>query len=374
MLDQTIEALFKSKADEVVFIELKEGKSISHNGAVLEAGLPVPIMFKYVVDKVKGISDTDIQLRSIMEAMSYILGIDSQFPHKETYMEFMKGVDPLVTQNIIALASNAMVDEKYLDAAIFFKAAWEFDHDQPEILFRYTRCCDLAAEKGKESPQRVKLLENESYEVLMHIIEHYPDMALAYYYIGFHLVNQKSYKAAQAVWEKAVAFGIHDDAKEDILKNLTHLWSRIQYEEGYTQVLEGFPEEGLVKLLPLEDENPDWWNLMFFIGLGYRQKEDYDNAIYYFKKTLNLNTGHIDTFNEIGLCYMSKGQFTEAQEYFEEALRLSPENSELLCNLGIVFLNQGQPDQAKRLIQKAHEIDPEDSVTAAWLKYFEKTV
>lgn len=372
MLDQSIESLFKTKADEVVFIELKEGKDIVFNGAALTAGLPVPIMFKYVVDKVQGIADTDIHLKSIMEAMTFILGIDSVFPHKETYMTFMKAVDPNLAASIFALATNAMEDERYLEAAIFFKAAYEFEKDQEEILFNYARCCELAAEKTRDNAKTTKLLEDEAYDVFLHLVEKYPDMALAYYHIGFHLVNRKSFKAAQGAWEKAVALGIHDDAKEDILKNLTHLWSRIQYEEGYTFILEGFADEGLVKLLPLEEDNPDWWNLMFFIGLAYRQKEDYENAIYYYKKTLNLNTGHVDTFNEIGLCYMGLNQLQEAQSYFEEALRLNPENSELLCNLGIVFLKLGQVDQAKRVIEKAYEIDPEDSVTASWLRYLQQ--
>lgn len=369
MLDQGIESLFKKKADEVVFIELKEGKSIQIKDGVLEAGLPVPIMFKYVIDKVKGISESDIQMKSIMEAMAFIVGIDSEFPHKGTYLQFMKAVDPELHQSVYTLAMQAFEDEKYLESAIYFKCAWEIEKNDMDTLFYYARSCELAAEKNREDEQSVKLLEDEAFEVFNYIVELQPDMALAYYHLGFHMVNRKSYRAAQGIWEKAVSLGIHDDAKEDILKNLTHLWSRIQYEEGYTLILDGFPDEGLVKLLPLEEDNPEWWNLMFFIGLAYRQKEDYDEAIYYYKRTLNLNTGHVDTFNEIGLCYMSMRQFTLAQEYFEEALRLDPENSELLCNLGIVFLNMGQNDQAKRLIEKAHQINPEDEVTSAWLAH-----
>lgn len=372
MLDQAVESLLKSKADEVVFIELKEGKDITVKETTLRAGLPVPIMFKYVIDKVKGISEADIQLKSIMEGMTYIIGIDQDFPHKEEYLEFMQAVDPELIKSIFILGRRAMEEEQYLDAVIYFKAAWEVDKDNQEIFFNYARCCELAAEKQRENSKHVKLLEDEAYEVYMMMVERYPEIPEVYYHIGFHLVNRKSYKAAQGVWEKAVALGIYDDAKEDILKNLTHLWSRIQYEEGYTFILEGFADEGLVKLLPLEEDNPEWWNLMFFIGLAYRQKEDYDNAIYYYKKTLNLNTGHIDTFNEIGLCYMSMGQFEESREYFEEALRLSPENSEILCNLGIVELNVGNFDQAKELIEKAYYIDPEDTVTAAWMKYLEQ--
>lgn len=372
MLDQAIESLLKSKADEVVFIELKEGKDIKVKDVALKAGIPVPIMFKNVIDKVQGISEADIHLTSIMEAMTFILGIDQDFPYKEDYMAFMTAVDPKLVESISILGHRAMDEENYVHSAVYFKSAWLFEKESPDIYLNYARACELAAEKKQGTQAQIKILEDEAYEVYMMMVDRFAHMPEPFYHIGFHLVNRKSFKAAQGVWEKAVALGIHDDAKEDILRNLTHLWSRIQYEEGYTLVLDGFPDEALVKLLPLEEDNPEWWNLMFFIGLAYRQKEDYDNAIYYYKRTLNLNTGHVDTFNEIGLCYMSMNMLADARHFFEEALRLSPENAEILCNLGIVSLNEGDIQAARKLINRAFDINPEDEVTQAWLKYLDK--
>lgn len=369
MFDQRIETLLKRRADEVVFVELKEGKTIELNDTVVDHTIPLPIMVKNIVDQVKGISQEDIHLKSILEGMTYILGIDSDFPYKDQYMNFMRGTEGSVIEAMDRLSDLAIEDERYMDAIIALKCAHEFDPEQFEIKFKYARCCEAQALKSTHEPETEKILENEAYEVYLDLIEKNPNQPKVLYHIGFHLVNRKSFKAAKETWEHAIELGLEEEQQAEILQNLTHLWSKIQFEEGYLLILDGFPDEGLTKLLPLEEDNPEWWNLMFFIGLGYRQKEDFDNAIYYFKKTLNLNTGHVDTFNEIGLCYMSMGIFNEAENYFAEALRLNPNHHELLCNLGIVHMKLGRIEDAKKVIRQAYEIDPTDEVTQAWLKY-----
>lgn len=372
MFDQRIEILLKKKVDEVVFIELKEGKTFEYKGAVLDHSIPLPLMVKNIVDKVKGIAESDIHLKNILEGMSFILGIDSEFPYKEQYSSFLRTVDPNIVTSLDILADLAVEEERFLDAIIYLKAAHTLDENNKDIQFRYARCCEWYAKKLEHEPDNEKLLENEAYEVSINMLQENPTDAETMYFIGFHLVNRKSYKAAKEVWERAVEIGLSEDQQGEILENLTKLWSKIQFEEGYLLILDGFPDEGLTKLIPLEEDNPEWWNLMFFIGLAYRQKEDFENAIYYFKKTLNLNTGHIDTFNEIGLCYMSMSLYHESEEYFKEALRLRPNNSEILCNLGIVNLNLGRIEEGKKIIKEAYEADSEDEVTQSWMRYIEQ--
>ena len=52
------------------------------------------------------------------------------------------------------------------------------------------------------------------------------------------------------------------------------MYSKVEYEEGYTLVFQGKFEEGLEKLLPLEEKYGDWWNLLFMIGLAYKNMNE----------------------------------------------------------------------------------------------------
>lgn len=108
---------------------------------------------------------------------------------------------------------------------------------------------------------------------------------------------------------------------------------------------------------------------MFFVGLAYRQKEMYDESLHYYKQSLNLNTGNVDTMNEIGICYMTMGHFDDAERYFKEALKVRPKkNGEILCNLGIVHIQRGEYYDALDKIQEAVKYQPEDEVSNAWLR------
>ncbi|MBN2899467.1 MAG: tetratricopeptide repeat protein, partial [Clostridia bacterium] len=109
--------------------------------------------------------------------------------------------------------------------------------------------------------------------------------------------------------------------------------------------------------------------LLFFIGLAYRQLERYEEAIEYFEKTLQYNTGHVDTMNEIGICLMSVEAYDEAERYFKEALKADINNPELLCNLGIVYLNKGNLEEAESYLGRSFEVNPEDEITNAWITY-----
>ncbi|EQI33119.1 hypothetical protein QOU_3656, partial [Clostridioides difficile Y202] len=64
--------------------------------------------------------------------------------------------------------------------------------------------------------------------------------------------------------------GLDADLVAEVQENLGKMDFKVQYEEGYTLVFQGKFKEGLEKLLPLEEEHMDWWNLLFMIALGYK--------------------------------------------------------------------------------------------------------
>ena len=166
----------------------------------------------------------------------------------------------------------------------------------------------------------------------------------------------------------AIQNEIGENEKLEIVRKLHDLHAKIKFEEGYKLVINERPTEGLEILLALEPEYLDWWNLMFFIGLGYRMTNDYDKALKYFGKVMELNTGHITTYNEIGLCYMTMERYEEAIKAFKEALKMDRENSEILCNLGIVYLQLGELDESEGFFMRSLKKDPEDEITVSWIK------
>lgn len=363
----SIEEFLKLKVDEVVFVELKEGVNHKFEGGALDATTPIPLMLEDVVDKVKGIQAEDINTHNIVKGMVFILGVDGKFPYKEKYMSFINALDEDINKFILSHGFKFAEDEKFEEAMIYFKAANEFYPDNLDILYNYGRCVEEMSQKVEEKYE--KLLTKEAFEVFSYLNEKFEDNPLSYYHLGFHYSNMKEYKKAEHMWTTALRIGVDEEKKMEIVQCLQDIDAKVKFEQAYNYVLSGRTDEGLEILHTLEDAYSDWWNLMFFIGLAYRQQEKYDEAIKYFLKTLALNTGHVDTFNEIGLCYMTTGDFNSALKYFKEALKVDINNPEILCNLGIVYIQTGEYDLAYESLSKSLSLNPDDEITTAWIKH-----
>ena len=361
--------LLKRRADEVMYVELKEGKSLTLGEITLDEHIPLPIRVDKLVDKVKGVSDTDFTADNIAEGMCWTLGFDPDFPYAEDYKAFLSELMPGILALLEEKVAGLEAEEKWLDAIIYLHAAAQIAPDQPQVIYNLARCALRQAERFSENAPEEKQLEEDVFDLLSENINKFSDFAPLYYLMGFQLVNRKSYKAAESSWRHALQLGVDDDMKDEMYRQLDDLWSRIQYEEGYMLVLEGFSDEGLVKLLPLESSHDDWWNLLFFIGLAYRQKAQYEEALDYFGRAHRLNTGSPEIHNEMGLCLMSMERYHEAEVVYTEALKMHPESPDLLCNKGIAMLHLGDVGQARRLIERAYELNPEDEVTAAWIRH-----
>lgn len=362
-----IERLLKEETNRVVFIEMKEGKSFTFRNATLEPGLPIPMELDEVLQKASKVDlSSDLKVSSIVNGMAIILGADSHFPYKDAYIRFLMGMDEKMGEKILHNGFACAEKKQYMNAVLFFRAAHVLLGNDLNVLYAYAKCCEDLSVTNSHDKEAEKLFLKEAFDVFEFLKTTYPESPYAYYHLGFHYSHQKSYSAAEQMWKMALKLGMPDDKKPEIMERLEAIEDKVSYEEGYQLILEGFSDEGLVKLLPLVEMHPDWWNLHFFIGVAYRQMEDYTLALEYFDRVLNINTGQIETMNEVGLCYMALELYEQSVKYFKEAIKMSPKNSELLCNLAIAHLYSGEDKLAKETIERARQENPEDEIAIQW--------
>lgn len=365
-----LDSLFRSKLDEVVFIELKPDADAKIKNMKLDNKIPLPIMFSDVMNKVEGASASDITAGNLIRGMAFIISVDEDFPHKKYYSDLLLEIDEKIGLYLLNHAFTLANNGKRIDALIYFKATLLFIDEEIDVLCNYGRCLVELSEESeeKENEENEKLFELEAKEVFENVAMKYPDHPYAFYQLGFIYSNEDEFKKSEEAWLRAIKNEIGENEKLEIIRNLHDLHAKIKFEEGYKLILNERPEEGLEVLLALEPEYLDWWNLMFFIGLGYRMTNEYDLALKYYSKVMELNTGHITTYNEIGLCYMTMGRYEEAIKAFTEALKMDRENSEILCNLGIVYIQLNELDEAESFFMRSLKKDSEDEITLSWIK------
>ena len=370
-----IDKYLLKKTEELAFITVKkEGEFHLDGYEIPKEGLNVPIKNEVLVKGIKEKTAQDgLNSISIADAMIYIIGIDPEFRYNDEYKKFLTALEKKVNFNVRSYAGY--MSRKYFelgettDSVIYIKALVTLYPDDIEGLYNYAIVCQEVAtsyqKDGDAKGMNAFLLEaGEKLEKIINMDENF---ALAYYHLGYHYYNQSQYIKAKVIWEEAIKHGLDEDIIAEIQENIGKMDYKVQYEEGYSLVFQGKFEEGLDKLLPLEEQYGDWWNLLFIIGIAYKNMGEMDRAIHYFDKILIIKPNQVDTLVELALCEASSFNMERAVELLEQAAKIK-EDPEILCNLGMAYLNTGNIDDAIYYIERAYELNPEDEITIACMR------
>lgn len=370
-----IEKYILRKAEELAFIKIKHDGEFKVDGYdIPKGGLDVPIKNEVLVKGIKEKTAQDnINAMSIADAMVFIIGIDSQFKNNDEYKKFLdafcRKID-LDLKSYMGYMSKKYFDiGEYTDSLIYLKALITMYPDDIDGLYHYAIVCQEVAkqyQKDMDNNAMNKFLL-DALEKLEKVIQLEDGFAPAYYHLGYHYYNQGQYLKSKVIWEEALKLGLDADLCAEVQDNIGKMDFKVQYEEGYNLIFQGKPEQGLEKLLPLEEDHPDWWNLLFMIGLAYKEMNEVEEAKKYFEKILIIKPHQVDAIVELGLCEAATFNMEKAIEHFETAAKIK-EDPEILCNLGMAYLNNGNLDDAIYYIERAYELNPEDEITVACLK------
>ncbi|ABR47901.1 TPR repeat-containing protein [Alkaliphilus metalliredigens QYMF] len=363
-----IDNFLRKRTEDLTFIQLKEGTQLNASGyEVPEVGLYVPVLTAELANQIKTKKEDEvITVATIIRGIAYLLGVDPQFKHKEVYAEMLYGIDPNIEEKIIYEGIAYAGQNKWIESIISFKTVILLNEKNIKAMLNYAiTLIKYAEESLQEKKQVYKIFRKEAKEKLEHILDIDDELALAYYHLGFLYRDEKAFVKAKIYWEKALLHQLDEALANQLREEFQQIGTQVTYEEGYEAILAGRPQEGLPKLIELEESYGAWWNLHFFIGLGYRQLGQFNDAVAYFEKVLDENEEQLDTVIELGLCFASLGKSHESIEYFQKALVLGEENSEVLCNLAMVYLEIGNIEEAKHHVERSLLLDPEDPVTQA---------
>ncbi|MDR1983896.1 MAG: tetratricopeptide repeat protein [Prevotellaceae bacterium] len=98
-------------------------------------------------------------------------------------------------------------------------------------------------------------------------------------------------------------------------------------------------------------------------GYDCADKGDYDKAIEYYNKVIELKPDTETAYNNLGIAYHNKGDNDKAIEYYKKAIELKPDDAFAYSNLGLAYDNTGNYDKAIEYYKKAIELKPDDAIT-----------
>lgn len=350
----------RERLDEVAFVELKTDLKIGERVA-LKQGIPLPVTVRTLRDKVTENPDA-IRQEEFIRGILFLMGLDPKFAHGDAYRSLMEALSPDWPMVLSSRLFEGLRPDNRIETLIQLVGMVHLGFDHESMLIQIGRLSlDIYLDTLRKD------YESLAYRIFAYLTKHETLQPLPYFHLGYEAYNAGRFHRAQQLWETSLEKGLGEAEQAALVEIFPELRNRIVYEDGVGLILKGRAREGVERLMTLREIFSEWWNLMFFIGLGLRMDEEYSKALHYFERALELNPDEADILNEMGICHTMNGDYDQAVDALEKALEREPENHEILCNLGIAHEQAGRRDQARHYISRAYLIAPDDPITGQWM-------
>ncbi|MDW7670361.1 MAG: hypothetical protein SCK57_09525 [Bacillota bacterium] len=342
--------------DQLTFIQLKPGISLGiENYSVPAEGLYVPLLTIELAGRIQQSAiDEVVTVPAIIRGILFLLGSDPDFKHKNDYESLISGIPELTKSTATESVKEFELEGDFEEAAIIMRGYHQLFPDDDEAMIMLGALYVRIA--GSQKQQQTILEKTMMMEALQILESKYPqqkDNVLMLFYLGTLYQWQKSYLKAKEMWTHALQVAKGKKEKRLINTKLSDIEPLVRYEKGYQLILRGKADEGLAVLQPILDEMPHWWNLHFFIAMGYQQKSQWDEAISHFGKVLEIRGFHLQTAIELSEIYLAKGEQQKSIHWMEEAMLQNPENAELICRMAYLKALTGSHTEAYELLDSA---------------------
>ena len=129
------------------------------------------------------------------------------------------------------------------------------------------------------------------------------------------------------------------------------------FERGYFEHAEAFFQQALT-------DDPKSAEALYGLGSAYLQQQKANEARECFQRALQLHASYPGTlpnsWNNLGILAAREGEFDLAIQYFQRALQIDPEHTIALQNLGNAYRQKKDWAQAKRVLERALALSPDD--------------
>ncbi|MEN1761003.1 hypothetical protein [Anoxynatronum sibiricum] len=342
--------------EQLTFIQLRPGLVMGNEQfEVPPEGLYVPLLTDELAIRIQMNDENQIiSIPTILRGMLLLLGADPSFRYMETYRRFLKGFQEDLKTVVFESVKQFEKQKKLNEAAVILRGYLKCENIDIKAAMMLGGCYVRIASSDQElEPPLEKALMYEAYQLLEECSEVCQHEMVLHYYLGTFYCWQKSYVKAQESWETALSLTTIPKQKKHINQKLSQITSLVTYEKGYKLVLQGHSHEGIKLLRTLEKTKDDWWNLFFFIALGYHQLGALDDAIKYYGKVINIRGFHQQTAIELSEIFYAKGELEKAILWMEETLLQHPNQPDLMCRMAVLTTESGRYSEARDWIEKA---------------------
>jgi len=129
------------------------------------------------------------------------------------------------------------------------------------------------------------------------------------------------------------------------------------YEKAMIYLINNKQQMAYDILLTIYDDMSEFQNINYYLGVIKHDRKEYSEAIKYFKKQIQLDSNHSDSYIKLADCFLKTENLVEAQKLLKTIIERWPD-AESHFRLGNIYWKQNMLDQAGKMMEKALHYDP----------------
>lgn len=356
-----MENLFKEelnkKLKNIVFIDLKEEYRLGE--LVLPSGFSLPIKLDYLIEGIKEKElEEEINLEKIVEAMIYLLGIDSDFKLAEKYREVLKKLE-IDLKNYAMHKAYINQEDDPLDSYIFLRGYEEVKGRNADIIFKEANILEsiynkLELEDDCEKADKLLNIIIKKYNEVLNEDENY---SLAYYRLAYINLSLQKYIKANMYFEKFINLSDSEELKDEVRKEMETIRDSVNFDSAKTYLSYGEYDKALNLLRDISENFNKNEEFYYALAITHYNLGDLEGAEEFAKISIEKKVLE-ENVNLLSTLYASKNKFEDAIETLEMGLSEIENSYPLNYNLGILYLNKKDLEKGIKYLEKANEISP----------------
>lgn len=297
--------------DDFVFLNVSDEILEKEELREIMRSIPLPI------EKEKIRQEQDIKGEEIMKNLVFVLGIDSKFPYKKQYVEFLVGVyqDKLITA-LLDLALTYLGKLAWIQACAVYRVVLILKPDDMYALYGYARVCREIYTAEEDDEELIGDFKAEAFEGFEKLSLLYPDFADVYFFLGYGYLNMGLYVKASLTFKKFIELTTDEETKKEAQERLAQIEVPVKLELACNDILAGRFQDGKERLITYaQGEYLEWWPLHYHLGIANAGLSLIEDAIDNFKQVLLLSPSNINAMVELIKLYRAIGDREMEKKY-----------------------------------------------------------
>lgn len=356
-----MENLFKKeinkKLKNIVFIELKEEYQLEDTK--LPVGFSLPIKLDYIIEGIKEKElEEEINLEKIVDAMIYLLGIDSKFKYAEEYKKVLKALK-IDIKNYAMHKAYINQEKDPLDSYIYLKGYGEISNKDADIIFKEANILEslynkIEVENNYEKAEKLLNIIMKKYNEVLNLDERY---SLSYYRLAYINLSLEKYIKANMYFEKFINLSDSEELKDEVRKEMEVIRDSVNFDSAKTYLSYGEYNKALNLLKAISENFNKDEKYYYVVAITYYNLGDLESAEEFARESVDKKILE-ENVNLLSTLYVGKNKFDDAIEVLKMGLSEIENSYPLNYNLGIIYLNKNLKEKGIEYLEKAQEINP----------------